>query len=114
MREELLVSIHKKSLKACHLLKKLQDESAPAVMIQQLVHLRAKDTVYSLRKNLSEYRQPLNGKPVFIQERLPYHDAEIKKTADNINLITKIDNCQVKVLVNQGDRKAFIQINDLK
>ena len=51
-RGELLVSMDEKSLKACHSLKKLQDESAPPATILKFVHFRAKDTVYSLRKNL--------------------------------------------------------------
>ena len=65
-------------------------------------------TLYSLRKKSSNCRHPLNGKPVFIRERLAYHDA-----VENMNLITT-RKCQVKVLVSGGDRKVFEQIIDLK
>ena len=87
LREELLVNIEEKSLKVCHLLKKLQDESAPPAMRLNFFHSRLRDTVYSRRKNLSKCRHPLNNEPVFIQKRLPYHVAEIKEAADNVNLI---------------------------
>ena len=50
----------KKSLKTCHLLKKLHDESPPPTMILKFANFRAKDTVYSLGKNLSKYRLQLN------------------------------------------------------
>ena len=76
VREELLVSIDEKSRSAYHLLKKLQDQSAPPAMILKFVHSRAKDTVYSLSKNLSKHRNLLNGKPVFIRERLAYTGPE--------------------------------------
>ena len=72
------------SIKAIPLLTKLQVESAPPAMIMKFVHFRAKDTLYSLRKNLSVYRHPLNGEPVFIRERLSYQDAEIKNAAYNL------------------------------
>ena len=114
LREQLLVTIDKKSPEACHLLKKLQDENAPPALTLKIVHFRAKDTVYSLVKKLSKFRHPLNSNTVFILETLTYHDAEIEKAADNMNLITTTHNCQVKVLVNQGSRKVFKQINELK
>ena len=114
VRDKLLVRIDQKSLKACDLLKRLQNESAQPAMILQFVHFRAKDTVYSLSRILSTYRHTPNGKPVFIQHRLLYHDVEIKKAADNINTINTTHKCQVKVLVNQRDWRVFKQIKDVK
>ena len=67
-----------------------------------------------MRNMLSKYRHPLKGKPVFIRERLQYYDADIKKAADNMNLITTTQNCQVKVLVNPKNQKVYSRINDLK
>ena len=50
----------------------------------------------------------------FHPKKTPYHDAEIKNAADNINRISITLNGHVKVLVNQEDRKVFKEINDLK
>ena len=108
------MSIDEKSLKACHLWKKVQDESASSAVILKFVHFRAKDTVYCLRKTLSKYLHPLNGKLAFNRQRLPYHQVELKKAADSINLTNTTHNCQVKKLVKQGDWKFAKQINDLK
>ena len=95
-------------------MKNLLDEAAPPAITLNFVHFRGKVTVYSLRKKASKFRQPLKGKLVFIRKRLPYRDAEIKNTAENMSVITTTHNCQVKVLVILGDRKVFKQINDLK
>ena len=47
---------------------------------------------------LKTLKNDLNGKNIWMKERLPPLDMFIKKLAENKNLITVTNNCQVSVL----------------
>ena len=39
----------------------------------------------------------MNGKPIFVSERLPKHDSEVRKYAESLGLITTTRNPEVRV-----------------
>ena len=47
----------------------------------------------------------MNGKQIFIKERLPQKDKELQVYANEQNLVTRTQNCQVQLLVEDGIRK---------
>ena len=62
---------------------------------------------------LKTLKNDLNGKNIWMKERLPPLDMFIKKLAENKNLITVTNNCQVSVLCNgtNGNNK-YVNVND--
>ena len=48
---------------------------------------------------LANFRNPLNGKPVYMKERLPQHDLAIQKRAKELDLVTTNYNCRVKLFL---------------
>ena len=51
----------------------------------------------------------VQGKSLFINERLPKSDMEIKRKCDNMNLVTTTHNCQVKVFCQRPNGSFFPQ-----
>ena len=50
-----------------------------------------------------EKRIPYNGSPIFIKERLPKVQKELKDHADELDLITTTNDCNVKVFTKNAD-----------
>ena len=56
----------------------------------------------------------MNGRQMFIRERLPSKDKELQVYANDKNLVARTQNCQVHLLIeNNGIRKS-IDVNSLK
>ena len=56
----------------------------------------------------------VQGKSLFINERLPKSDMEIKRKCNNMNLITTTHNCQVKVFCQRPNGSFYSQsVNSL-
>ena len=99
----LRVTISPHAIKACHFLGKLMGVAKPPPVIVKFVYFHDKDAVYAARKMLKGQKNPVNGKSIFIYERLPKHDLEIKQLADSKDMIVSTHNCQVAVLTKGVD-----------
>ena len=56
----------------------------------------------------------MNGRQMYIKERLPPKDKELQVYANDRNLVTRTQNCQVQLLIeNNGIRKS-IDVNSPK
>ena len=102
------------SFKACHLLpgkKQLPYGLMPAVIVK-FVYFAEKNQVYSQRKLLKEKKNPLNGKNIYINERLPPIESMLKSWADHRNYVTTTRNCTVSVLCDDGKgAKKFVSVS---
>ena len=58
---------------------------------------------------LAGIRNPTNGKPIVLKERLPAHQKAFKEKAESENLTTTTYNCNVKVLkkTNEGHFRSI-------
>ena len=54
------------------------------------------DFMYLRRPMLAYKKNPLKQGPIFVSERLPKHDLEVKRYATEKGLITTTRNCQVE------------------
>ena len=99
----LRVTIHPHAIKACHFLGKLIGVAKPPPVIVKFVYFRDKDAVYAARTMLKGQRNHANNKSIFIYERLPKHDLEIKQFAESKDMIVSTQNCQVSVLTRGVD-----------
>ena len=64
---------------------------------------------------LAGKRNPINGKPIVLKERLPVHQKAIKEKAEREGLITTTYNCNVKVFTKTTEgHSRSIPINSLK
>ena len=48
---------------------------------------------------LANFRNPLNGKPIYMKEHLPQHYLAIQKRANELDLVTTTYNCRVKLFL---------------
>ena len=96
------------AFKACHVLGKGHGNKPPAVIIKFL-YFHDKNEVYLRRPMLASKKNPLNKGPIFVSERLPKHDLEVKRYATEKGLITATRNCQVRVFYKDenGARISF-------
>ena len=56
----------------------------------------------------------MNGKHIFIKERLPPKDKELQVYANEQNLVTRTQNCQVQLLVEKDGIRKNIDVNSRK
>ena len=69
-----------------------------------------------MKNSLRGIRSPINGKPIFINERLPPKDKEVQVYANKeLNLKTATNNCAVKLeIVNDAGMKSFVEVKSKK
>ena len=64
---------------------------------------------------MSQVKNPINGRPSFIKERLPKAQKEIKDYADEQGLITTTNNCDVKLFYKKDDgRFRSVVVNSVR
>ena len=99
--------------KARHVLGRSQKNMPPAIIVK-LVYFQEKKEIYSRKKMLCGVIKKMNGKQVFTKESLPPKDKELQVYANDKNLVTRTQNCQVQLLIeNNGIRKS-IDVNSPK
>ena len=99
--------------KACHVLGRGQKNTPPAIIVK-FVYFHEKNEIYSRKKMLWGVINKMNGRQMFIKERLPPKDKELQVYANDRNLVTRTQNCQVQLLIeNNGIRKS-IDVNSPK
>ena len=63
---------------------------------------------------LANFRNPLNGKPVYMKERLPQHDLAIQKRANELDLVTTTYNCRVKLFLKTENGRVTQPVDSVK
>ena len=53
----------------------------------------------------------MNGRQMFIKERLPPKDKELQVYANDRNLATRTQNCQVQLLIENNGIRKIIDVN---
>ena len=56
----------------------------------------------------------MNGRQMFIKEKLPPKDKELKVYANDNNLVTRTQNCQVQLMIQNNGIRKIIDVNSLK
>jgi hypothetical protein len=98
LKHALDLNISPQRFKACHFLGKLTDLNNPPMVIVKFIYFADKDVVWRTKMHLKTYLNFNNNKPVFLMERLPAADLEVKRHAESQGLITSTYNCAVSVL----------------
>ena len=103
------------NFKACHYLAPWKHDKYPPPVIVKFIYFGEKMEIFGRKSWLAGIRNPINGKPIVLKERLPAHQKAIKEKAESEGLITTTYNCNVKVFTktNEGHFRS-IPINSLK
>ena len=71
-----------------------------------------KDRVFGDKRKLKKLENPLNNLNMYINERLPKHEAQINSEAKKMGMITSTKNCAVAVMVrNSQNENSFQHVN---
>ena len=126
-KEFLKVDVYESELKAYHILpsrSELPDNLMPSVIIR-FIKFAQKDLVYKQRKLLRADaknnfypKNHLNGKFVYINERLPPIETLIKRLSEEMGYITSSYKCNISVLCCDnidptGNKKTFVQVRNI-
>lgn len=115
LKQFLNYDTHPQNFKACHVLGKWKDQSSPPGVIVKFLYYGEKNEIFGRKSWLAGKRNPSNGRPIFIKERLPPLQRAIKKEAEELGLITTTLNCDVKVFKkNHDDKFQPIVVNSFK
>ena len=103
------------NFKACHYLGKSQSQLFPPAIIVKFVYFHEKAEILGRKSWLAGKSNSLNGKGIYIKERLPRVQKEIQAHADSLGLITTTYNCDVKVF-KKDDNGFFktVTVNSIK
>ena len=73
------------------------------------LYFHDKNEIYSRHALLSNRLNRVNREPIFINERVPKHDVELKRHAESLGLVTTTRNCQVRIFhrAENGNVKTF-------
>ena len=87
------------ALAACHPLGRIDDPRQPPAIIAKFLYFDLKNSIWGRKKLLSGYRNQLNGRPVFLDERLTRADKDLMDYARDKGAKTQTFNSQPQVLV---------------
>ena len=90
--------------KACHQLGP-GSSNRPAAVIVKFIFFDEKNETYGRKSWLANQKNPINGRKIFLRERLPPCQKEILDHALKENLITSTINCQIKVFRKDEEGK---------
>ena len=86
-----------------------------ASMIVQFIYFKEKNWVYSCRHKLNQGKNQVNGKNIFLNERILIFEAQIKAEASKKGFFTSTKNCSVSVLVKKSDNSTSnVTVNDIQ
>ena len=101
------------NFKACHVSGRDQKNTPPAIIVKFL-YFPEKNELYSRKKMLWVVINKMNGRQMFIKERLPPKDKELQVYANDRNLLTRTQNCQVQLLIEHNGIRRSIDVNSPK
>ena len=98
-------------IKACH---PLPSRGRSKPIIVKFVYFNNKNEIYDRRHQLAGQYNGY-GQRLFINERLPQYDNDIKRFCDENNIITTTKNCQVKVFIEGASGNYVTQnVNSIR
>ena len=108
--------VDERGLKAFHILpnkKPLPNGILPAIIVK-FVYFADKDTVFRSRRQLRDYKNPLNNKNTYIVERLPPVEQDIKQEAEKRGYIVSTWNCGISVLCRRdgSSENIFVPVRN--
>ena len=114
----LKINLTENRIKACHILPGTANGDQYDSVICKFVYFDEKDRVFGARRKLKTAKNSLNKKPIFLNERLPKFEAELRAEANRQGFITSTKNCSVSVLVKRNNNDTgyhnINQISDLE
>ena len=90
---------------ACHFLGQVRDTKSPPPVIVKFVHFWKKDRIWARKYWLKNFKNPVNGKPVFMHERLTKRDRDLSDYAAGLGLKVSSKNSAPVVLLKEGQNK---------
>ncbi len=97
--------------KACHFLGANKEKIPPVIMRSFYFH--GKNEKYYRWKPLWSKLNPFNHRPLFVTERLPVHDLDVKQYAEQLGLVTTTRNSQVRIYHrDQKGKTMTFQVNN--
>ena len=108
------------NFKACHFLGKYEKGKKQPPIIVKFVYFGEKAEIFGRKSWLAGKPNPFNGRSIYLRERLPLHQRLIKEKAEEYDLITTTQNCEVKVFTNTDGKftskavKSIRAIEDIK
>ena len=90
------------NFKACHELGRGKGIYPPAVIVK-FIYFGDKNEIFLRKSWLARARNPKNGRPIFIKERLPNFQKELKEHAESMDIVTTTNNCNIKVFTKTTD-----------
>ena len=100
--------IEKDQLKAYHIMpgtEKLPHNFMPSVIVK-FVHFDNKHKVYMARRLIAKTSNPLNGKKIYINERLPPLEARLRDEVSKMGYLTSSNNCVVSIKFAKHDGRT--------
>ena len=96
------------AFKACHPLGSFRRDSQKTVIVK-FIYFHDKNEIFSRRALLAHKPNNFNNMPIYINERLPKHDAEIRRYAESLGIVTTTRNCQVRIFhrAEDGTSQSF-------
>ena len=91
------------NFKACHYLSSPKIGRKPPAIIVKFVYFGEKQEVCGRKSWLAQKKNAKNGLPIFIKERLPKLQNELKTYAEQESLITTTQKCNVKVFQTNAE-----------
>ena len=91
------------SFKACHYLSSPKFGRTPPAIIVKFVYFGEKQEIFGRKSWLAQKKNPRNNLPIFIKERLPKLQNELKMYAEQEGLITTTHNCNIKVFQTNAE-----------
>ena len=107
------VNIEPRDLKTCHPLGRGSPFNPPPV-IAKFVYFDQKERIWTRKGFLRNYRNPNNGKPVFILERLSKYDKSLKEEAQAKQLKVTTKNSAPLVQIESDGMKGYLELNSIQ
>lgn len=103
LRRIMGIEITPAELVACHELSPIKNPNEPPPIIAKFIQFHTKNRIFGRKKFLVNFRNPKNGKPVFLEERLTSDDRDLMAYANSKNLRTCTFNSQPQILINEAN-----------
>ena len=84
---------------------KLPHNLMPSVIVK-FVHFDNKHKVYMARRLIAKTSNPLNGKKIYINERLPPLEARLRDEVSKMGYLTSSNNCVVSIKFAKHDGRT--------
>ncbi len=86
------VQLTAKDLKAFHELTRITNAHQLLPIIAKFVYFDQKSRIWGCMKSIADFRNPLNGLPVYLEDRLTNHDKNLMDYDEDLGLKTMTNN----------------------